>query len=104
MSKERIKVREFVDQFKLAMVGHDPATWVTKMFPNWPTPENDSEKIVQVEYLDEVSDEDLMDTGGEWRFREKISPEEAERVLAEMARNPRGSFGVDEIDDDEGWI
>lgn len=88
-----------MDRFKLALVSHDPV-WIEKMFPDWSKPKPEGE--VEVEYLKEVSDADL-DQPGEWRFQEKVSPEEAEKILAEMARRPGGSFGLDDMDD-EGWV
>lgn len=104
VGKERVKARELVESFKLALVAHDPGTWIKQMFPDWIADTEEAGDQPQVEYIQEVKDEDLMDTEGEWRFEKRISPEEAERVLAEMSRNPQGSFGVDEMDDDEGWI
>src|SRR5690606_29158210 len=104
VSQERRKARDFVDRFKLALVGNDPGTWVDKVFPDWAVPKTENPSPSYVQYVDEVTEEDLIDTEGEWRFKEVISPEEAERVLAEMARNPKGSFGVDELGEDEDWV
>ncbi len=104
LDKERIKVRDFVDRFKLALIAHDPNTWVEEMFPEWVDKSTDDEGQT-VEYIKEVSDHDLMSPeGGEWRFEEKVTPEEAEKILAEMTQNPQGSFGIGDMEDDEGWV
>lgn len=101
MADERIKARDFADRLKLALVAHDPGTWVKRVFPNWVNPPAANPEGEEVEYLDEVTDDDLQG-GSEWRFQERISPEEAEKILAEMTANPKGKFGMDELEQ-EGW-
>ena len=93
--EERLKVTDFVERFKLAVVTANPVEWVPRMFPQWtarqePEPEDDL---------------DLSDTEGEWVFEDTdVTPEEAERVLREMTAEPGGVIGFDDLPDDEdGW-
>ena len=89
ISEERNKVQDFVDQFRLTMIGHDPGTWIPEMFPEWG--QGRTEEVI----VTDLEDFDFSDTRGEWVFTEDVTPEEAEAIMAEMLSNPVGSFTMD---------
>lgn len=60
-------------------------------------------KEVQYEYVDDI---DVNEgTEGTWVMPE-MTPEEREKILAETLANPRGTFTLDDLEDEEeeGWI
>ena len=91
--EERLKVIDFVERFKLAVVTANPSEWVPRMFPQWTSPGAESEEDLD---LDNIEDEELV-------FTEEVTPEEAERLLQEMTANPGGVIGLDDLPDDEDW-
>ena len=91
--EEHLKVTDFVERFKLAVVTANPTEWVPRLFPQWVPSGDESE-----------DDLDLGDTEGEWVFEEsEVTPEEAERVLQEMTADTGGTIGFDDLPPDEGW-
>ena len=80
--EERLKVQDFVERFKLAVVSSDPKKWVKEMYPNWAKRPStaDAEPVTITE--DANLDQQLAQPG-EWVFAEEISPEEALAMLRE---------------------
>lgn len=81
----RDQAREFDRRFKLAVVSANPGRYVRQMFPEWFPPEEVG------------ADDDLADTSGTWKFESTPSPEEAERILAQMLAEPTGVLTGDEF-------
>lgn len=96
MAEERVKVRDFVDRFRLALVAHDPGTWIERMFPGWGASEPE-EQVLTVEDFDVTSSGEV-----EYVFTDTVTPEEAEAILQEMLANKHGVISAD--DADEGWV
>ena len=92
--EERLKVTDFVERFKLAIVSANPSEWVPRMFPQWASPGAESSEDLD---LDSIEGEELV-------FTEQVTPEEAEELLREMTANPGGVIGFDDLpDDSEDW-
>ena len=105
VTEERLKVREFVERFRLALVTHDPKTWVRRLYPDWAkrAPKADTEpEVEQVEEVTEFTDKDLANPEGVFMFPEDMTPEEAERLWQEAISNPEGRVYMSDLDD-EGW-
>jgi hypothetical protein len=85
------KAEAFTDDFRLAAVSADPARFVPLMFPEWM---NKDEEVRTSEDAEAI----IEGTSGSFKFTEQITPEEAERALAEMLANPVGTLSADDID------
>jgi hypothetical protein len=87
------------EALRLALVSHDPAHWIQKLFPELvgpPKTSTNGQKGVPVS-----KQEDLADTKGAWQFTEEVTPEEAERIMADMLANPSGTLSAMDLDDEE---
>lgn len=94
ISEERLKVEDFVERFKLSVVGADPQEWMPKMFPEWirgPEPETDDDDL--------GGDEEVT-----WVFEQQdVTPEEAERAFEEALAEAGGTLTLKDLPTDEGW-
>jgi hypothetical protein len=93
-----------VEALKLTLVGHDPAHWFKRLFPELvgPAPTTNGKVAGQTVR----KDEDLSDTEGAWQFTDTPTPEEAEAIMAELMGNPTGrltAMDLDEMVEEEGW-
>lgn len=89
-----------MERFKLALISHDPA-WASTVFPNWHTSDGEPKGEVQYEYVDDIDEDE--ETEGTWVMPE-MTAEERERLLAETLSNPRGTFTIEDLDEEEGWV
>lgn len=81
----REKSHDVSMQMKLALVTHDPEKFIPLFFGDAnPVPQ----PIAQPETLTEDFDPD--DTAGTWQFTEKVAPEDAEAILAELLGSSTG--------------
>ncbi len=99
LAEARSKTEERMEQFKLAMISYDPK-FIKVMYPEW------AKKVEENKVEREVTEADLEDTTGEWKFTDQVSPEDAEAILQSFLTNPTGSFtGADlGAHDEEGWM
>lgn len=90
--EQRDKAKDYFDRLKFALVS--PLTFAT-LFPEWvKEPEPEEEEVV----------DDLDDTEGEWKFTQKVTPEEAERVIKEMMATSSGRVTGDKVVGQDGWM
>jgi hypothetical protein len=105
IAEERVKVHDFVDRFKMAVVSSDPGTWVHRMFPQWMQAEQSEQTVTEAVPAEEDEDLDLDDTEGTWIFTGEVTPEEAEAAFAEVLADRGGSISWSDLGaDDEGWM
>lgn len=97
VDEERLKAASFVERFKLAVLGHDPKRWLPVLFPGW-VKEGEPHRPSDAEVVDATT-EDLSDTEGTWIFEDsEVTPEEAERALAEMLDERGGSLSLEDFE------
>jgi hypothetical protein len=95
----REKRNDFDERLKIALVGHDPAYFIPRVFKELAEPAKVREARVEDLELVEVPmapDEDLSDTEGMWRFTGDVTQEEAERIMRSFS--PQGTLSASDID------
>lgn len=88
IADEREKSRSFANQMKLALVGHDPQTYLPLLFGDALTPSTKAPAQQVEPDFDPARD----DTTGEWRFEDQMNPADAEAIMAELLADTRGSL------------
>lgn len=98
-SARRLQGQDLVDAVRIALVSHEGQTAVEKLFPEW---------FPALEPKTIITEEDLKDTTGEWKFTEEMSRADVEEVLRKMGQavEVSGMVGrpVPEAADEGGWL
>lgn len=87
IADEREKARAALTQLKLALVTADPKTFLPLLFGDQmsDTTATAPPKPVEPDF------DPAGDTAGEWKFTQAVDPAEAERIMAELLGDTRGT-------------
>ncbi len=82
---------------KLALITHNPEQYI-KLLEEPSIVVQPPRQTVMGQTVDDITEEDLADTTGEWRFANNVDPAEAEEILAGLMANPGGTLGGNDLE------
>lgn len=100
IADQRDKALDSARALKLALVSHDPATYLPHFFGDRSV--SDEPTPVETSVEPDFNPADPTATEGEWRFTESVDPSEAEAILADMLAQPSGVL-IAPDGPEEGW-
>lgn len=96
LAEKREQSRDFLNDFRLALVGHDPQRWTRTLFP-----EMFPEETITGDAPPQ-SGPDPLDDGQATSYeltQPEVDPEQVQRDLADLMRMTKGTLSADDLEE-----